>query len=86
MKSLFVVVLSFLALAAQDLKPGSAKPFQAGDTVCYVGDSITHGGTYHALVTLFYTPLAFRKRRSSTTTPASAATAPPVSCPMNAIA
>jgi lysophospholipase L1-like esterase len=28
--------------------------FQANDVVCYVGDSITHGGTYHSIVTLFY--------------------------------
>ena len=33
---------------------GSAEPFRAGDTVCFVGDSITHGGCYHSIVTLFY--------------------------------
>jgi lysophospholipase L1-like esterase len=33
---------------------GAANPFQSGDTVCWVGDSITHGGTYHAMVELFY--------------------------------
>lgn len=33
---------------------GSAPPFQAGDVVCFVGDSITHGGTYHAIVSLYY--------------------------------
>jgi lysophospholipase L1-like esterase len=33
---------------------GSAPPFQSGEVVCFVGDSITHGGTYHALVTLYY--------------------------------
>ena len=32
----------------------SAKPFDDGDTVCFVGDSITHGGTYHSIVTLYY--------------------------------
>ena len=31
-----------------------AEPFQSGDTVCYVGDSITHGGTYHQVIDLFY--------------------------------
>ena len=36
-------------LVAQD-----AQPFRANDVVCYVGDSITHGGTYHSIVTLFY--------------------------------
>ncbi len=55
MRAIFLLLLSFFSLAGQDLKPGSAQPFQAGDTVCYVGDSITHGGTYHSIVTLFYT-------------------------------
>lgn len=34
---------------------GSAPAFDANDTVCFVGDSITHGGTYHSLVYLYYT-------------------------------
>jgi lysophospholipase L1-like esterase len=50
---LLTAVLAWTALApAAD--PGSAQPFQSGDTVCWVGDSITHGGTYHAIVELFY--------------------------------
>ncbi len=40
------------AAAAEDF--GSAQPFKSGDTVCFVGDSITHGGTYHAIVALYY--------------------------------
>ena len=32
----------------------AAEPFRANDVVCYVGDSITHGGTYHSIVTLYY--------------------------------
>lgn len=39
-------------LAAEDF--GSAPPFRSGDVVCFVGDSITHGGTYHSIVTLYY--------------------------------
>jgi lysophospholipase L1-like esterase len=39
-------------VAAEDF--GSAPPFRSGDVVCFVGDSITHGGTYHAIVTLYY--------------------------------
>lgn len=31
-----------------------AEPFRDGDTVCLIGDSITHVGTYHAYVQLFY--------------------------------
>jgi lysophospholipase L1-like esterase len=44
-------LLLTLALA---LTLRAAQPFQNGDTVCWVGDSITHGGTYHAIVELFY--------------------------------
>jgi lysophospholipase L1-like esterase len=33
---------------------GSAQQFQSGDVVTFIGDSITHGGTYHAVVTQFY--------------------------------
>jgi len=32
----------------------AAAPFKSGDTVCWVGDSITHLGNYHALIQLFY--------------------------------
>lgn len=33
---------------------GAAQPFKDGDTVCFVGDSITNGGLYHADVMLYY--------------------------------
>jgi lysophospholipase L1-like esterase len=49
---LLLALLSFSLVAAGPF--GSAQPFQSGDTVCWVGDSITHGGTYHAIVELFY--------------------------------
>ena len=39
------------ALAAE---PRTAEPFQNGDRVVFVGDSITRGGGYHAFVQLFY--------------------------------
>lgn len=45
-------LLSVAPVLAADV--GSAQPFQSGDTVCWVGDSITHGGSYHAIVELFY--------------------------------
>ncbi len=44
-----LLLLTGALLCAQD-----APMFQANDVVCYVGDSITHGGTYHSIVTLFY--------------------------------
>ena len=33
---------------------GNAKEFQDGDIICFFGDSITHGGTYHAYILEFY--------------------------------
>jgi hypothetical protein len=51
-KSLLILfALSGTLIAATQ---GNAPQFQPGDTVCWVGDSITHGGTYHAMVELFY--------------------------------
>lgn len=37
--------------ALADSKP---QAFQKGETVCMVGDSITHGGMYHSNLYLFY--------------------------------
>ena len=31
------------------------RAFKDGDRVCFIGDSITHGGLYHSYITLFYT-------------------------------
>ncbi len=57
MRSLSWRLILFLSLgvslaAAEDF--GSAPPFNSGDVVCFVGDSITHGGTYHSIVALYY--------------------------------
>ncbi len=46
--------LTLFALAASALFAATAEPFKANDTVTYIGDSITHGGTYHSIVTLYY--------------------------------
>ena len=47
------LLLTLLAAAVAAAAP-TAGQFKAGDVVCYAGDSITHGGTYHSIVTLFY--------------------------------
>lgn len=47
---LAILLLAPLAAMAQ---PRPA-PFQKGDTVCFIGDSITHGGKYQAYVYLYY--------------------------------
>ena len=53
MRSLILLLALILPLAAAE-PFGTAQPFKSGDTVCFVGDSITHGGTYHSIVTLYY--------------------------------
>ena len=48
---LALVLLLFLRPAvAADAVP----QFQSGDRVCFIGDSITHGGSYHSNVYLYY--------------------------------
>ena len=44
-------ILSLYSLQAQD----NQKPFfKDGDVICFLGDSITHGGQYHQFLQLFY--------------------------------
>jgi len=44
-------VFAAVAVRAAD---APVPPFQAGDRVCFIGDSITHGGRYHLFIHLFY--------------------------------
>jgi lysophospholipase L1-like esterase len=47
----FTCILFFSSLQAQD----NQKPFfKDGDVICFLGDSITHGGQYHQFLQLFY--------------------------------
>ncbi|MCK4888077.1 MAG: SGNH/GDSL hydrolase family protein [Planctomycetes bacterium] len=46
-----ILLLSSPLLAAESTSP---RQFKTGDTVCFVGDSITHGGSYHKYINLFY--------------------------------
>lgn len=54
MRRLFLLLLCLALPLAAASDFGSAPSFQSGDVVCFVGDSITHGGTYHSIVTLYY--------------------------------
>ncbi len=50
-------ITSLLLLACASVSPATEVPvpaFTAGDSVCLIGDSITHGGGYHANLLLFY--------------------------------
>lgn len=49
--ALAALIVSALTGRAADATP---EPFRDGDRVCFVGDSITHGGLYHADIYLFY--------------------------------
>ena len=44
------IAATAMAVAA----PKHPAPFADGETVCFIGDSITHGGLYHSYVYLFY--------------------------------
>jgi endoglucanase len=44
----------FCVLASIVCYAGSAKEFQDGDVVCFLGDSITHGGRYHSYIWEYY--------------------------------
>jgi lysophospholipase L1-like esterase len=54
MKSLLLCIAAIAPQLWAQTNFGSAKQFQAGDVVTFIGDSITHGGTYHAVVEQFY--------------------------------
>jgi endoglucanase len=45
----FLAAASFLLAA-----PRGPAMFKDGDTVCFIGDSITHGGRYHSYIYLYY--------------------------------
>lgn len=45
------VFLSFQKLNAQE---ETSKIFESGNTICFLGDSITHAGQYHEFLQLFY--------------------------------
>lgn len=47
--ALFVLAVALVVCATSE-----AEPFKANDRVAFVGDSITHGGTYRTLIQAFY--------------------------------
>jgi hypothetical protein len=51
--ALFTVFLSFNSLFI-GFSQSSSPFFKDGDTICFLGDSITHGGQYHEFLQLFY--------------------------------
>lgn len=50
---ILLLLLSLLQLSAATDSTSGLK-FSDGDTIVYLGDSITHGGVYHSFINLFY--------------------------------
>ena len=48
--AIIIILSSFSLVFGQSHKPF----FKDGDTICFLGDSITHGGQYHEFLQLFY--------------------------------
>ncbi|MBL6829474.1 MAG: GDSL family lipase, partial [Puniceicoccaceae bacterium] len=53
MPAFFALLLLGLLSLGTPLK-ASVPPFQHGDRVAFIGDSITHGGRYHADIYLYH--------------------------------
>lgn len=51
MRRLLLVALTLLCLVAANAR---ADTFQDGETVCFLGDSITHSGPFHGMISTYY--------------------------------
>ena len=56
MKYLFTLLFVLFALIGfqPDVSAKLVPQFKNGDRVCFIGDSITHGGSYHANVSVLF--------------------------------
>ena len=52
--SFCVLTHAFLGLQKLSAQEESSKIFESGNIICFLGDSITHGGQYHEFLQLFY--------------------------------
>ncbi|MDB9912547.1 SGNH/GDSL hydrolase family protein [Flavobacteriaceae bacterium] len=52
--SLCVLTAIFFNSQKLNAQQNTSKTFKSGDTVCFLGDSITHGGQFHEFLQLFY--------------------------------
>lgn len=52
--SMWLFFVLYLFGASNGISAQLVPQFQDGDRVCFVGDSITHGGSYHSYVYLYY--------------------------------
>lgn len=58
---ILLLLLSLLQLSAATDSTSGLK-FSDGDTIVYLGDSITHGGVYHSFINLFYLTRCLREK------------------------
>ena len=49
-----LIILTILLLLNLQLHSADVPQFQDGERVCFIGDSITHAGTYHSYIYLYY--------------------------------
>jgi lysophospholipase L1-like esterase len=52
--SLAIILACAVGIPIAAIAQTAPKPFTDGDTVCFLGDSITHGGNWHRYIELFY--------------------------------
>ena len=50
----FLFALGVLLFSRTKITAQAVPQFKDGDRVCFIGDSITHGGSYHSNVYLYY--------------------------------
>ena len=48
------ILMSFLRSEVIHAQSQESKNFENGNTICFLGDSITHGGQFHEFLQLFY--------------------------------
>ena len=52
--SLCVLTAIFFNSQKLNAQQNTSRIFESGDTICFLGDSITHGGQFHEFLQLFY--------------------------------
>jgi lysophospholipase L1-like esterase len=52
--SFYVLSHAFFSFQQLNAQEETSKIFESGDTICFLGDSITHGGQFHEFLQLFY--------------------------------
>lgn len=51
---LCIIFIHLLKPLTADAQAPTSKIFESGNTICFLGDSITHGGQFHEFLQLFY--------------------------------